>query len=510
MSRIGSGCRHDRTARARFVLLAAILFLMAAVAAPAQPADDFRDVTPIPDTPAFRRAQELVAAVNANDPERLRAYLTEAIAPSFLQAIPLQDHLRILQAFYLQTGGLEIHSARLYDPPRPGTNAVLIARARSTETWVALVVDVDAAPPRRIVGAQLLPARPPRDLPSSPRLTDEEIVRELRAYIDRLVARAAFSGTVLLAKNGRVLMTHATGIANRDFNAPVDLQTKFNLGSMNKMLTAVAIAQLAGQGKLSFDDPIGKFLGADWLDPKILAEVTIHQLLTHTSGLGSYFNERYERSSRLLFREVNDYRPLVLGDTLAFPPGSAWQYSNTGFLLLGAIVEKASGENYFDYVREHVTGPTGMTHTDCYELDRVNPNLAVGYDPMYGSAGIAYRNNIFDHVLRGGPAGGGYSTVEDLLRFDQALRGGRLLSPEILARVWRAYPEWNSPSYGYGFGVDSTAAGRRVGHSGGFTGISAHLSMYLDTGYTVAVLSNLSGGAPPVHAKACQLIEQGR
>jgi CubicO group peptidase (beta-lactamase class C family) len=473
-------------------------------------APPYRDTTEIPATPAYQRALELVELINADDAARIRAYVNEAFAPEFLAAAPLEEHVRTLRGFYWDSAGFDVHAARSYEPARPETDAVLIVRNRTTEGWQAFVLSVEPSPPHRIVAAELLPARLPSDLPPAARLDEAGVARELGAYVDRLAARDRFSGTLLLAKDGRVLLTKAHGLANRDFRAPINLDTRFNLGSMNKMLTAVAVAQLAEQGMLDFTDPISRYLDASWLPQEILDAVSVEQLLTHTSGLGSHFNDVYDRSSRLLFRQVDDYKPLVRGDTLAFAPGSSWRYSNTGFLLLGAIVEKASGQDYFAYIREHVTGPAGMTSTDCYELDRVNESLAVGYERQQGPAGITWRNNIFDHVLRGGPAGGGYSTVGDLLRFDQALRAGRLLKPEMLARVWRAYPEHNSPGYGYGFGIQTTPAGRWVGHSGGFTGISAYLGMYLDEGYTVAVLSNESEGASPVHERARQLIEQGR
>jgi CubicO group peptidase (beta-lactamase class C family) len=331
-------------------------------------------------------------------------------------------------------------------------------------------------------------------------------VKQLSAYVDRLVAHDAFSGTVLLAKDGKPVYTKAVGVANRDCMMPVRLDTKFNTGSAFKMMTAVSIAQLVDAGKLKLDDKIGKYLDTSWLAQPILDKVTIEQLLTHTSGLGSYFNETFDRSSRLLFRKVEDYKPLVIGDSLAFEPGTKYAYSNTGMLLLGAVVEKASGEDYFDYVRAHVTGPAGMKNTDCYELDLVNENLAVGYEKEQGPKGVVYRNNVFQHVLRGGPAGGGYTTVEDLLAFDRALRSGKLVSKAMLDRMWRAHPEKSSPDYGYGFAIMETPVGRAVGHGGGFNGISADFLMYLDAGYTVAVLSNYGGGALPVSQKIQNLV----
>jgi CubicO group peptidase (beta-lactamase class C family) len=267
--------------------------------------------------------------------------------------------------------------------------------------------------------------------------------------------------------------------------------------------------QLVEQGKLSLEDPLSRWLSEDWLPREILDRVRVEHLLTHTSGLGSYFNDLFDRSSRELYRRVEDYQRLVRGDTLRFEPGTRWSYSNTGMLLAGAVIERASGEDYFDYVRRHVYEPAGMTSTDCYALDQVNPNLAVGYERRMEGGQVVYENNLFKHVLRGGPAGGGYSTVEDLLRFERALRDGRLVRPATLERLWRAHPELGSPDYGLGFGVESTPRGKLVGHSGGFFGISSDLQILVDAGYTIVVLTNQGRSALPVSNLARTLILQG-
>ncbi|MCH9002094.1 MAG: beta-lactamase family protein [Planctomycetes bacterium] len=192
-------------------------------------------------------------------------------------------------------------------------------------------------------------------------------------------------------------------------------------------------------------------------------------------------------------------------ETLAFEPGTDWQYSNSGMFLAGVIVEKASGMGYHEYIRKFVTGPAGMTNTDCYQMDEPVPNLAIGYS-RDSSRETGWTNNIFKHVVRGGPAGGGFSTVEDLLKFEIALRSHKLLSAESTELVWTAKPELGSPNYGFGFGVRGTSDDRIVGHSGGFPGISSNLDMFLDSGYTVAVMANYDGVASDVSQKIRELL----
>jgi len=142
-----------------------------------------------------------------------------------------------------------------------------------------------------------------------------------------------------------------------------------------------------------------------------------------------------------------------------------------------------------------------MPNSDSYDVDLVVPNLVIGYSRERAATGTQWRANTFEHVIRGGPAGGGYSTARDLLAFAEAMRGGRLVSPATAECLWSAKPELQSPDYGYGFGVGRDALGRTAGHSGGFSGIASILDIYLDTGWTLVVLSNLDGGMPPVAQK---------
>ncbi len=321
-------------------------------------------------------------------------------------------------------------------------------------------------------------------------LARSELVERAKALVQSRAEKDEFSGTVLLAQGDEVLLTLAAGEADKSFHVKNDLETRFNLGSMNKMFTAVSIAQLAEKGLVSYDDPISKYVDEGWLPRAVTERITVFHLLTHSSGLGSYFNEAYQRSSRELFRKVDDYKPLVQGDRPAFEPGTRWSYSNTGMLLLGVVIEKASGQDYFDYVREHVYGPAGMTRTDCFEMDQPVENLAIGYerDPTCAQG---WRNNLYMHVIKGGPAGGGFSTVADLQRFAQALLAGKLVSVSSLEQLWTDHL---GADYGCGFAVVDEPC-KIVGHGGGFPGISANLDLFVETGYMVAVLSNYSRAA---------------
>lgn len=321
----------------------------------------------------------------------------------------------------------------------------------------------------------------------------KDIVKGTSAFLEQLSANDGFSGTVLIAKDGVPVFKKAYGYANRSFNVPNQLDTKFNLGSMNKMFTAVAVMQLVEKGKIALDGKMIDYV-PDYPNKDVASRVTIHQLLTHTAGLGQYWTEEFIKTSKDLYREVKDYLPLFVNDTLLFEPGSQYSYSNAGFMVLGYIIEKVTGTSYFDYVRENIYAPAGMVNTDAYENDYVVPNLAVGYTKMQARPG-EMKNNLFMHVVKGGPAGGGYSTVEDLLMFGNALMNNKLLSPKHTKTVMTGKVKTDpNVMYAYGFRDRVENGHHIVGHTGGFPGISGYLGIFTDLGYTLAVLSNFDSG----------------
>jgi len=335
------------------------------------------------------------------------------------------------------------------------------------------------------------------------------MIDQLQVYVEELAAGDMFSGTVLIAQPGKPVFAEAYGLASRAFQVPNLVDTKFNMGSMNKMVTGVAIAQLAEAGRLAFTDPVAVHL-PEYAREDVAGKVTIHHLLTHSSGLGSYWNERFEET-RSGIRSVDDYLALFAEDPLLFEPGERSQYSNAGYIVLGAIIESITGQTYDTYVREHIYLPARMHDTKAYPLDRDVPNLAMGYthfSPDGETRPEEWWNNLLMLPARGGPAGGGYSTVPDLLGFASALLGHELLSPSMTATVLegkialrtRAFSQ-----YGYGFGIEhigNTLA--VVGHTGGAPGINVQLDMYPDWGGIVVVLANYD---PPA---AAQVAEKAR
>ena len=479
----------------RVALLACLVIALPMTARSQQP------VTPTSEGEQVLR--ELVRAMNAGERPALRRLVDERFVVDGEGGVPAEQRVDRLLRLRTLFGR---HTLRSVDASKP-REVVGIMQSERTETWRRMTLFLNESSPARVFRVSLAPAPAP-DAPTR-RPGDAELVAQLKGYVERLASRDVFSGAVLLAKRGVPLYQAAFGEANKDFGAKNTLDTKFNLGSMNKMFTAVSVMQLVEAGKLSLDDTLGKFLPAGAMKPEVLSKVRVKHLLSHTSGLGSYFTEEWDRQSRALWRTVGDWMPLIKNDTLQFEPGTRWSYSNTGMLVLGKVIEAASGQDYFDYVREHVAKPAGMTSTDAYELDRVNRNLAVGYEREGEDAnGSIYRNNIFQHVIRGGPAGGGYSTVGDLTRFAEALKSAKLVSQASVRLLTTPKPELSSPEYGFGFVID--AGGKIVGHSGGFNGINSQLDIYVGEDYTLAVMSNYGDGAQPIADKVRSLMLAGQ
>ena len=445
---------------------------------------------------------ELLRAMNARDTVALRRFVDDHFVTSGA-GVPTPE-VRVGRLLAIRSNLGQLDFAKV---DTGGANEfVSLVENKRTEEWSRFALVFDGTSARRVRGLRVSPTPAP-DAPTS-RRSDAEIVAQVKRYVEWLASRDAFSGEVLLAKSGKPLYRAAFGEANKDFGVANTVDTKFNLGSMNKMFTAVSVLQLVEKGKLSLDDTLGKFLPAGAMRPEVLSKVRIKHLLSHTSGLGSYFTEEWDGMSRARFRSVDDWMALVKPESLAFEPGTKWSYSNTGMLVLGKVIEVASGQDYFAYVRDHVYQPAGMTNSDAYELDHVNRNLAVGYEREETPHGVEYRNNIFQHVIRGGPAGGGYSTVDDLTRFAEALKAGRLVSAASVQLLTSPKPELSSPTYGFGFVIDE--GGKVVGHSGGFPGINSQLDIYVGEGYTFAVMANYGDAAQRVAQKVRTLVLAGR
>jgi len=309
---------------------------------------------------------------------------------------------------------------------------------------------IESAPPHRIAGLGINigggreegPQLPPLKLPS-------DFSAPLDAYVKQL---PDFSGTVLVAKNGEVLFEKAYGLASRRFGVPNKTTTRFNVGSITKDFTKVAIGQLAQAGKLKLDVPIVTYLPS-YPNKEIAQKITTQQLVDHRSGLGDIFTPRFFETNALRFRGVKDYVEFFASDPLQYEPGKGQRYSNYGYVVLGAIIEAVSGENYFDYIRKHVFDPAGMTGSGFFELEQIVSDIAIGHSKEAGEW-----REIARLIARGIPAGGSYSTVRDLLNFDRGVRAKKLLDEQWTRWFFKGDAQGSRVSAGGSPGVNGAVA----------------------------------------------------
>jgi D-alanyl-D-alanine carboxypeptidase len=361
---------------------------------------------------------------------------------------------------------------------------------------IVFSVLLSPAPESKIRGFLL--GAPDPDAGPAPAAVDEARLPEAIAEQAAQAAANGFTGQILVAHKGEVLFAHAYGEADRGTHRAMTLDTPVNLASNNKMFTAVLVAQLVEEGKLGWDDKVGKYL-PDWPNADVRDKVSIANLLTHTSGLGDFWGPAHEAKLASL-DTVAEYAALVREDKPALEPGKDFRYSNNGYVLLGLIVEKVTGRDYYELVRERIYARAGMQHADHYLATDTKPGYAIGYlaDGSSSAGRLA---------LRGSPAGGGYASARDLLAFANALQGGKLVKPLTLARMTSGIAAMGPDmAYGYGFGV-SAVPEKHFGHDGGTPGTNSSFEVFPDSGYVVIVQSNTGQGSQPLSRKLISLIE---
>ena len=430
-------------------------------------------------TPAREQLKRLLAAINSGDRPTLEQYAKASLSPNYKDSLSVDDALTM----HKFTGGLDVLELTDVAP-----NLVKgWVRTRDSDAVMELAVEVEKEAPHRLEFFKVSwGTTPPKYYPQ--RLTEAAAIEAARIEAARRTAVGKFSGALLVARGNTILLREAYGLADRNKNIPNTTDTRFRTASTSKMFTAVAILRLVQDGKLKLDDPVGRIVPA--LAGKPVAHVTIQQLLTHTSGTGDIYGPRLdEHQDKLLVHD--DFVNLFGGDALLFDPGTKYEYSNLGYIFLGAAIEHASGRSYYDYIQDSVFTPAGMTHSDIPPKDVAMDGRASGYYRPPGTREWLPASKFLDY--RGDGAGGAWSTVDDLARFLGALRANRLLN-EKYTRLMLTPTEqvWPGRQFCAGVFLESyPGASVRVGHSGAESGSNSEAWFMPDSGYVVIVMSNL-------------------
>jgi len=410
-----------------------------------------------------------VTAFNSGE-AAMRNFLTDNISDASLKQRPLEVRLPIYRQMKGEMGELTLQQIQ----ENTNTSITALMHTKNDE-WFLFTFELEQEPQHKIIGIRIENTDEPEST-TAPKVKEIEALQSVAQFLDEKTKRGEFSGTVLIAKNGKAILKRAYGMASKEFKVINRIDTKFNLGSINKIFTTIAIGQLYEQGKISLNDPIIKFL-PNYPNKTAAQKVIIRHLLDMTSGIGDFFGEKFENTPKDKLRTIDDFLPMFANDSLKFEPGSQRQYSNGGYIVLGAIIEKISGESYYDYVREHIFKPTGMLNTESYEADIPVPNLAEGYTRE--ETDKPWRNNIYTRPARGSSAGGGYSTAEDLLMFTVALEKNTFFKNPETWETLRGEPS----------GQKSRRQGG-LGFFGGAPGINSGIETNIGKGFTAIVMSN--------------------
>ena len=399
-------------------------------------------------SPVARVLDEWLTAFNARDTAALKAFYGKRLDdPDAAFAIDSAE----------DTGGFDIVRVEASSP----LAMTLVLRERGYPELQRLKIELESETVAKLKSFDLDPFA----LPGNGALD------AAAAVASRLAACDAFAGGIVAMRGDRMLLARSWGLADRGAKTPLTLDTPMLLASAGKMFTGVAVLQLVDAGKIDLDAPLGRYLttypNAD------MAKVTLRQLLSHRGGTGDIgILQREDAANRARFRTIDDIVKLNGERGPAFPPGSKDDYSNYGFILLGAVIEKVTGGSYYDYIAEHVFKPAGMTHSGFPDRDHLQ-GVAVPYTTYFGAEPklVAATDTL---PWRGASAGGGVASPNDMLRFLRALKAGNLLSPAMLKL---ATTHGDTPWYGMGFVVDP-AAHSHWGHGGDAYGTSMAFAVY--------------------------------
>ena len=456
---------------ALLLLLASVLGLPVAVAADTQVLE-----VKWPDTQAARLAKGWLDVCQTPTFERQKTW---TVANASAEVVKQFDWIaRNPVAMCAGNGGFRAVEIEKSD----AKSITVLMVGRQSGLWQRMEFVVDDAGKLDRVGLWF--AIPPEAaLPKN--LDDAMFAAEVKKFAAQEARLGLFSGIISVARGTQIIASASGGYANREKKTPITGSTQFTLGSMGKMFTAAAIGQLVDQHKLSFDDTVGKIF-PDYPNKTVRDKVAVRMLLSHTAGMGDFLGKRTPAMMKNGVKTATEVLPLFDKDEPQFAPGTSWAYSNAGLVLAGAIVEKVSGEDYPDYLRKHIFAVAGMSNSDPNNIPRKRAQLVTPYTKMSEKGPTADWHEAEPDV--GMPAGGAISTADDLIRFADALRNGKLVSPAVFAQMTQPYRAGGD--YGLAMQIDGVYGRTVVGHGGNYAGVSTRLGLVLGTPYTVVVLAN--------------------
>ncbi|MCB0569073.1 MAG: beta-lactamase family protein [Phaeodactylibacter sp.] len=464
--------------------LIALLYTQAAACQGSQP----------PMTPE-QLGSRFVQAINSTDAVLQEDISKEVYAPATLEKMGLERIVAHFQKLHEAFAPLEYHHSERLEFPKPsGTTYVLhvYARKQGEVMWSDFQFYLETTPPYRI-GQMVFVAEAaePIALPNGS-IEQQETLDWLDGYIEKLERENGLSGSILIAKGDKVVFEKYWGFADIENGRKIDAEALFGLASGSKMFTATAIVQLMEQGKLKLTDKLTDYF-PDFPNQAWAERVTLKNLLSHTSGIAEYWTQENE-PAMLRFENWHEYLPLIYKEGFRFEPGTESYYSNSNFMLLGAIVEKVSGQDYYQYIGENILKKAGMAHSGYFSHTDTSLPLVVPYARKEGGG---WQNNRPKQFRRGSPAGGCYANAADMLLFCKALKNHQLVSTEglkLMATDWTVGVKDAQP-YGLGLILEQYGQEASYGHGGTAGGVNFEFRYFPRMDIALLVFNNQNNGA---------------
>lgn len=454
-------------------------------------------------SPAGSNVIKFLRAINETE-TFTEKHISELFAQSLITKLGTQRLLDVMADIKAHEGLVELYEADRVSIFR----YELKAKGLKQDEWINMSLELEDQPPyklKAIHGVNISSIAPKNTVPMLQPGKEIKIEKlqpsvnaEKLAHLDEWIQQRAdqneFSGVVLIAKDFKPVFHKAYGLASKRYKVPNTLETKFRLASVSKIFTATAILQLAEQGKLSLDEKLGKYLDTSQFKDSRVKDVTIRHLLSHQSGWASYWEVPAFQENLVQLRTVADYMAFIKDLPLTFDPGTKSEYSNTGYVVLGAVIEAASGMDYYDYIDQYIYQAVGMLNSGSFELDHIVENLATcytNYNYKMEKVGEDYPyENTFFSAPKGVPAGSSISTTGDLLKYLEGVVNNKLINTKSRDFLLSGIGSRSKP-------------GDFIFHNGGGPGINTWMQSDVATAYSIIVLGNYS---PPTASKVVRYI----
>ncbi|MBK7871218.1 MAG: beta-lactamase family protein [Saprospiraceae bacterium] len=436
--------------------------------------------------------QLFIEAVNSTSIERQKEVALLVFSEELIASKGVSALAQLFQSFHERYAPMDLHHSEInkYDKPGGATYVMHIyAKKEGSVMWQDFQMYVNAPPDQKITQFVFIAeVSEPINLPNGA-IQQKETLDWLDEYVKNLNTNFDLSGSILIAERGQILYEKYFGYADLDKKVKISNQTLFNIASGGKMFTAIAIAQLVEKGKLNYNDNITKYLNG-FADKSKADKITIHHLLSHTSGIAEYWSGQNNKAVYSA-TNINDHLKIVYQAGFDFEAGTQYQYCNSNFILLGAIIEKVTGKSFYDIIQSEIFNPAGMSASGYFNYGSKNTatSLARGEKENTWKEGR--------HGIKGSSAGGAYSNGRDILKFSRVLKNNALIGEKTFKNIITPQNKGLdiTEDYGYGFIIQKSAQEITYGHGGTTDGVNFEFRYFPGQDITLVVFSNQNNGA---------------